>query len=169
MTYYKTYFIIYLLWWLVNWKRYGRKCLWPNLRYYLGICVEGLKTAEPYWDIWCLLWDSDQVQTESQCGALVLHKATHVLKPYSTWFLYGDCTEYNFPSESSVCICFSGPDEVWYFISCMCHCWLQVEFGSNMGRDGWSLHAQAVPWLSVPSGFWGWATMAWHVTCCAMP
>lgn len=27
------------------------KCLWPNLRYYLGICMEGLKTAEPYWDI----------------------------------------------------------------------------------------------------------------------
>jgi len=51
---YSLLFIIYLLWWLVNWKRSGRKCLWPNLRYYLGICVEGLKTAEFYWDVWWL-------------------------------------------------------------------------------------------------------------------
>jgi hypothetical protein len=27
----------------MNWKGYGRKRLWPNLRYYPGICMEGLR------------------------------------------------------------------------------------------------------------------------------
>jgi hypothetical protein len=26
----------------MNWKGYGRKQSWPNLRYYPGICLEGL-------------------------------------------------------------------------------------------------------------------------------
>jgi hypothetical protein len=28
--------------WIMNWKGYGREQLWPNGRYYLGICLEGL-------------------------------------------------------------------------------------------------------------------------------
>jgi hypothetical protein len=27
----------------MNWKEYGRKQSWPNLRYYPGICLEGLR------------------------------------------------------------------------------------------------------------------------------
>jgi hypothetical protein len=27
---------------MMNWKGFGRKWLWPNLRYYLGIHLEGL-------------------------------------------------------------------------------------------------------------------------------
>jgi hypothetical protein len=27
----------------MNWKGCGRKQLWPNLRYYPGICLEGLR------------------------------------------------------------------------------------------------------------------------------
>jgi hypothetical protein len=27
----------------MNWKGYGRKCLWPNLRYYPSIYVKGLR------------------------------------------------------------------------------------------------------------------------------
>jgi hypothetical protein len=29
----------------MNWKGYGRKWAWPNLRYYPGICLEGLRKA----------------------------------------------------------------------------------------------------------------------------
>jgi hypothetical protein len=28
---------------MMNWNEYGRKRSWPNLRYYLGICLEGLR------------------------------------------------------------------------------------------------------------------------------
>jgi hypothetical protein len=27
----------------MNWKGYGRKWSWPNLKYYAGTCLEGLK------------------------------------------------------------------------------------------------------------------------------
>jgi hypothetical protein len=27
----------------MNWREYGRKWSWPNLRYYPGICLEGLR------------------------------------------------------------------------------------------------------------------------------
>jgi hypothetical protein len=30
---------------MLNWKRFGKKRPWPNLRYYLGICLEGLRKA----------------------------------------------------------------------------------------------------------------------------
>jgi hypothetical protein len=30
----------------MNWKEYGRKLSWPNLRYYPGICLEGLKKTK---------------------------------------------------------------------------------------------------------------------------
>jgi hypothetical protein len=31
----------------MNWKEYGRKWSWPNLKYYPGICLDGLsKTTE---------------------------------------------------------------------------------------------------------------------------
>jgi hypothetical protein len=28
---------------MMNWKGFSRKISWPNLRYYPGICLEGLK------------------------------------------------------------------------------------------------------------------------------
>jgi hypothetical protein len=32
---------------LLNWKRYGRKRSWPNLRYNSGICLEGQSHKQP--------------------------------------------------------------------------------------------------------------------------
>jgi hypothetical protein len=28
---------------MMNWKGFGRRRLWPNLRYYLRICLQGLR------------------------------------------------------------------------------------------------------------------------------
>jgi hypothetical protein len=28
---------------IMNWKGYGRKWSWPNVQYYPGICLEGLR------------------------------------------------------------------------------------------------------------------------------
>jgi hypothetical protein len=33
----------YFSYWIINWKWRGRTQLWPNLRYYPGICQKGLK------------------------------------------------------------------------------------------------------------------------------
>jgi hypothetical protein len=47
----------------MNWKGCGRKQSWPDLRYYPGICLEGLrkssKTPVRIADFWAKIWILD--------------------------------------------------------------------------------------------------------------
>jgi hypothetical protein len=38
--------LVHCDWWIRSWKRHGRKRVWPTLRYYPGVCLQGLKKTK---------------------------------------------------------------------------------------------------------------------------
>jgi hypothetical protein len=61
------YLILHSIKWTLNWKGCGEKWTWPNLRYYAGICFEGLRKT------------TDNISQESQSRG---------------WDLNAGCNEY---------------------------------------------------------------------------
>jgi hypothetical protein len=57
--------------WMMNWKGYGRKRLWPNFRYHTSTCLEGLsKTTKTSVRIACIgteIWTRHLPNTKQKC------------------------------------------------------------------------------------------------------